>query len=201
MESLAPGLAFSMMLFAFVTSITPGPNNMMLLASGVNFGFVATLRHLAGVSIGLVVILLLAGFGLQQMLNGFPWIYGVMKWLGAGYLVYLAWRISQSGAPESGPQRKEAKPLGFIGAALFQWVNPKVWVMVFGFYSAYVPADAGWTVVIASSMLFGAVNLPCVGSWALLGEKIKAFLSHVNRRRAFNHVMAALLIGSIVTTW
>lgn len=201
MESLAPGLVFSMMLFAFVTSITPGPNNMMLLASGVNFGFVATLRHLVGVTIGLVVILLLSGFGLQQMLNGFPWIYGVMKWLGAGYLVYLAWGISQSGAPDSTQVSDKSRPMGFFGAALFQWVNPKVWVMVFGFYSAYVPANANWAVVIASSVLFGMVNLPCVGSWALLGEKIKAFLSHVNRRRVFNHVMAALLIGSILTTW
>lgn len=201
MEVLAPSVVLSMLLFAFVTSITPGPNNMMLLASGVNFGFVATLRHLAGVCIGLLVILLLAGFGLQQVFISFPWIYSGMKWLGAGYLLYLAWGISQSGEPDTKAARLEAKPMGFVGAALFQWVNPKVWVMVFGFYSAYVPANASWTVVIASSLLFGLVNLPCVGSWALLGEKLRAFLSQAARRQAFNYCMAALLVGSIVTTW
>lgn len=201
MEVLAPSVLVSMLMFAFVTSITPGPNNMMLLASGVNFGFVATLRHLAGVCIGLVVILLLAGFGLQRVFLGFPWIYATMKWLGAGYLLYLAWGITQSGEPVTNARQLEAKPLGFVGAALFQWVNPKVWVMVFGFYSAYVPANADWAVVIASSLLFGMVNLPCVSSWALLGEKLRAFLAQTARRQAFNYFMAALLLASIVTSW
>jgi len=200
MNALSPGSILSMMMFALVTSITPGPNNMMLLASGVNFGLRATLPHLLGVTGGLTLLLIPSGLGLQSLFAGHPYIHLGMKWGGAAYLLYLAWKISQSAeppAPGAGGRAAAARPIGFIGAALFQLVNPKVWVMIFGYFSTCVPAHADVSVVMAASLLFGAVNFPCVGAWALMGEKLRRFLQDRRRRRIFSYCMAGLLVLSI----
>src|SRR5688572_22321069 len=115
-------LAFS--LFAVVSSITPGPNNLMLLASGVNFGFRATVPHMLGISIGLFILILAVGFGLAEVFSQLPWSYSILKWSGAIYLLYLAWRIAISGPPENANSNaRSAKPLSFWGATAFQWVN------------------------------------------------------------------------------
>lgn len=197
-------------LFALATSITPGPNNTMLLASGVNFGFRRTLPHLLGVSGGLLMILLLASAGLQQWVEQHPQWHEAMKWLGSGYLLYLAWRVatSHSGAAaqastESGANSgaQAPRPLGFWGAAAFQWVNPKVWVMVLGFFSAYVPSGAGVAGVVLLCVLFSAVNLPCVGAWALLGDRLSRWLTEGQRRLWFNRGMGALLALSVWGAW
>ncbi|RMU51303.1 Amino acid transporter LysE [Pseudomonas savastanoi pv. glycinea] len=115
-------LAFT--LFAFVTSITPGPNNMMLLASGVNFGFSRTLPHMLGISIGFFVLVLTVGFGLGSVFKAWPLLYTILRYVGAAYLLYLAWKIATSG-PASDNVDSQGKPLSFMSAALFQWVNPK----------------------------------------------------------------------------
>jgi threonine/homoserine/homoserine lactone efflux protein len=193
-------------LFAFATSITPGPNNTMLLASGVNFGFRRTLPHLLGVSLGLLAILLLASAGLQQWVAAHPAWHEAMKWIGSAYLLYLAWRVAHSqpgGTAGTGDQGMSAppRPLGFWGAAAFQWVNPKVWVMVLGFFSAYVPASASLPGVVLLCLLFSAVNLPCVGSWALLGDRLSLWLTEGQRRLWFNRCMGALLALSVWGAW
>ena len=200
MNAVSLGSILSMMMFALVTSITPGPNNMMLLASGVNFGWRATLPHLVGVTGGLTLLLVLSGLGLQSVFASHPQVHLWMKWVGAAYLLYLAWKISQSAepaAPVTGGQAVAARPISFTGAALFQIVNPKVWVMIFGYFSTCVPAQADVGVVLAASLLFGAVNFPCVGAWALLGERLRRFLQDRRRRRIFSYCMAGLLVLSI----
>jgi threonine/homoserine/homoserine lactone efflux protein len=186
-------------LFAFVTSITPGPNNLMLLASGMNFGFKATVPHMLGISGGFFVLLLAVGFGLGEVFARQPITYTVMKWAGAIYLVYLVSRIANAGAvadPAEGTIKPS--PLGFAGAALFQWVNPKAWVMAASTFSIYLPPASGWVMGVAFSVLFTAINLPCVSCWTVFGSRLKRWLKDPRYARVFNIVMAVLLLASLV---
>ncbi len=128
-------------LFAVVSSITPGPNNMMILASGVNFGFARSLRHLFGISLGFGLMILLVGLGLHTLLERFPLIYSAMRWVGAAYLLGLAWKLANAGPPSANAPTA-AHPMGFFAAAAFQWVNPKAWVMAVTAISTFLPAQA-----------------------------------------------------------
>ncbi len=189
-------LAFS--LFAMVTSITPGPNNLMLLASGVNFGFRPTVPHMLGISSGFLVMAFAVGVGLAGVFTQLPWLYGVLKWVGTAYMLYLAWRIANSAPPEdTAPGKQPANPLGFWGTAAFQWVNPKAWVMAVSGYSTYVPASSGLAVVAGAALLFALINLPCVSMWALFGASLRNLLRVQRNLIAFNYGMAALLVISL----
>lgn len=185
------------MLFAMATSITPGPNNTMLLASGVNFGWARTLPHLAGVSGGLLFILLLGALGVQQWLFQLLWLREAVKWLGTIYLVYLTWRLFHADTSAPHGQHAHAKPMTFLEAAVFQWMNPKVWAMVFGFFSAYVPTDANLSEAVTLCTVFALVNLPCVGLWALTGDRLNHWLRTGQRLKWFNRLMGVLLLCSV----
>ena len=187
----------AMAMFAFVTSVTPGPNNMMLLASGVNFGVKRTLPHWLGVSLGHFVMLLLVGAGLESLLKTYPFVYQVMKVVGFAYLVYLAWGVARSGAPERHGE-EATQPISFLGAAAFQWVNPKAWMMAVGYFSNYMPTDASITFVVLTCMMFSAINFPSVGLWVWLGAKLEHYLQSEGIRKIFNGAMALLLIASMV---
>lgn len=189
-------------LFAFVTSITPGPNNLMLLASGVNHGFRATIPHMLGISCGFLLMLLAVGFGLGEVFARHPVIYSMMKWAGTFYLLYLAWRIANAGIVDDAAARTGRRALlGLPGAALFQWVNPKAWVMAVSAFSIYVPPAPGWLVVTTMSVFFAAINLPCVSCWALFGSRLRRWLGDSRRARGFNIAMALLLVASLVPIW
>lgn len=189
-------------LFAIATSITPGPNNTMLLASGVNFGWARTLPHLMGVSGGLLFILLLGALGVQHWLFQLHWLHETVKWLGAIYLSHLAWRLLRADATAPSGQPARVKPMTFLEAAVFQWVNPKVWAMVFGFFSTYVPAQASWPVAITLCFVFALVNLPCVGLWAFAGDRLNHWLRKGQRLTWFNRAMGMLLLSSVlVALW
>jgi threonine/homoserine/homoserine lactone efflux protein len=188
--------AFSM--FALVTSITPGPNNFMLLASGVNFGFRNSIPHMLGISSGFFVMVLAVGFGLAEIFANFPWVYGLLKWVGAIYMLYLAWCIATSGPLEDArSQGRSPKPLSFSGAALFQWVNPKAWIMAVSAFSTYVPASSGFVAVASTAFLFALVNLPSVGVWALFGSRLRHVLQVRRNLLLFNYGMAGLLVASL----
>ncbi len=193
-------LAFS--LFAMVTSITPGPNNLMLLASGVNFGFRLTVPHMLGISSGFLVMAFAVGLGLAEVFSRLPWIYGVLKWAGAIYMLYLARCIANSAPPDDvlpvgQPAARPAMPLGFWGAAAFQWVNPKAWVMAISGFSTYVPATSGLMIVAGAAVLFAAINLPCVSVWALCGARLRNVLRMRRNLILFNNGMAVLLVISL----
>jgi threonine/homoserine/homoserine lactone efflux protein len=190
-------LVAAMAMFAFVTSVTPGPNNMMLLASGVNFGVKRTLPHWLGVSLGHFVMLLLVGAGLESLLKAYPVVYQVMKVVGFVYLLYLAWGVARSGAPERKGE-EASQPISFLGAAAFQWVNPKAWIMAIGYFSNYMPTDASLMFVVLTCMMFSAINFPSVGLWVWLGAKLELYLQSDSVRRIFNGTMAVLLIASMV---
>jgi len=187
-------LAFA--LFALVTSVTPGPNNMMLLASGVNFGFSRTLPHMFGISIGFFVLVLSVGFGLGSVFNAWPILYTVLRYAGAAYLLYLAWKIATSG-PASDADSTRSKPLSFMSAALFQWVNPKAWIMAIGAISTYTPMQGYFTNVVVISAVFALINLPSVGIWAGFGSLLRNVLRDPVGLRIFNGVMAVLLVASL----
>lgn len=181
-------------LFAFVSSVTPGPNNLMLMASGANFGFRRTIPHMLGVAIGFVFMVLLVGVGLVQVFDAFPVTYTVLKVGSVVYLLYLAWKIANSGPAKSGAAA--GKPMTFLQAAAFQWVNPKAWAMALTAISAYTPDHTLWAILLVG-VVFGAINLPSVGSWTLLGQQMARFLTNPRRLIAFNWTMAALLVASL----
>ena len=190
-------LIAAMALFAFVTSITPGPNNMMLLASGVNFGLRRSIPHLLGISGGHFIMLILVGAGLDALLALHPAIYQVMKVLGFAYLLYLVWGIAKSAAPQSSDTGRP-QPLSFIGAAAFQWVNPKAWIMALGYFSNFMPADASMVFIVVTCLMFSLVNFPCIVVWVVLGEKLERYLKSDRSRKTFNWVMALLLFVSMI---
>jgi len=187
-------LLIALLGFAFVTSVTPGPNNMMLLASGVNFGFRRTVPHMLGISIGHSLMVFLVGLGLAGVFKAWPPALVILKVASVGYMLWLAWKIAQAGAPGEG--RARARPLTFLQAAAFQWVNPKAWAMSLGAVSAYVtePSVRSYAVV---AVIFAAVNLPSVSVWAGAGQAMRHWLGTPGRLRAFNWTMAALLVLSL----
>lgn len=188
----------SMAVFAFVTSVTPGPNNMMLLASGVNFGVRASLPHLLGISCGHFIMLMVVGLGLAELFVRVPAIEMGMKVLGTAYMLYLAWGMVQSGPPSQENASTPAEsPLGFWGAAAFQWVNPKAWVMTLGFFGNYLPPQVDVWLVAGASLLFSLVNLPSIAVWAVMGAQLGRYLQVDVYRRIFNWTMALMLVASM----
>jgi len=179
---------FSLLSFALVTSTTPGPNNVMLMSSGLNFGFKLSIPHMLGVVFGFPVMIVLVGLGLLQVFELVPYSFSLLKVLGLGYLLYLAWR---------GSGEKSTKPLRFIHAALFQWVNPKAWVMALTAISVHTPeARPLYSIfVVAFAFVVSGTFSSC--SWTLLGQKLTRFLRNQKKLRAVNIAMAVLLVASL----
>ena len=178
-----------------MTSITPGPNNIMLMTSGVNFGFYRTVPHMLGVGIGFVVMVLGVGAGLAGVFQSWPPAQTLLRWVSVAYLLWLAWKIASqpTGQIEAG---RAARPMTFLQAAAFQWVNPKAWTMAVTAVTAYAPGG-GLSGILLVALVFGAINLPSVGSWTLLGQSLARFLGDPGRLRMFNIVMALLLVASL----
>lgn len=181
-------------LFAFVSSATPGPNNLMLMASGANYGFVRSLPHMLGISIGFAAMIILVGAGLVRIFDAYPVSYTLLKVFSVVYLVYLAWKIANAA-----PIRKsaaEGTPMTFLQAAAFQWVNPKAWAMALTALSVYAPGQT-LTAFAIVAVVFGLVNLPSITLWTLLGQQMARVLTNPTRLQVFNWTMAALLIASL----
>jgi threonine/homoserine/homoserine lactone efflux protein len=189
-------LLLAFVAFAFVTSITPGPNNMMLLASGVNFGVRRSLPHMLGISLGFMLLVAAVGLGLGQLFEQVPLLHSVLRYAGAAYLLYLAWKIAQSGAPQSSGA-PAARPFTFLQAAAFQWVNPKAWIMAIGAITTYTPHEGFFTNVLLIAALFALVNCPSVGLWTVAGSLLRNWLNNPRALRAFNIGMALLLVASL----
>jgi len=187
-------LFLALLAFAVVSSVTPGPNNLMLLASGANFGFRRTIPHMLGIGIGFTVLVLTTGAGLAQMFDQIPAATVVLKIAATLYLLYLAWRIAGAEAP--GAPKGHARPMTFLEAAAFQWVNPKAWAMALSAISVYSP-DTSLRSAVLVALVFGMVNLPSVSVWTVLGQQLARWLTSVQRRRVFNWTMAALLVLSL----
>lgn len=190
-------------LFMLVSSITPGPNNTMLMASGVHFGYRRTLAHLMGVQLGFGFMLIAVGLGLYTVLSQFPAFYDVVRFAGATYMVWMAWSLA-SARPQFQEQaaieqsvQNDLKPLGFWGAVLFQWVNPKAWVMAVTIMSAYVPPGAGLLQIAPLGLMFAVLGFPCSSVWVGFGSALRSYLQEAFRMRVFNCTMAAALLLSL----
>lgn len=185
----------SLIAFAFVTSVTPGPNNMMLLASGANFGFRRTVPHMLGIGVGHSVMVFLVGLGLAGAFEVLPWLYTVLKIVSVAYMLWLAWKIARASAPEGG--RAGGRPFTFLQAAGFQWVNPKAWAMALGATTVYAP-DRTLPTMALVAVSFAAVNLPSVSLWTMAGEQLRRVLTNPVRLQVFNWTMAGLLVASLI---
>ncbi|PLW70761.1 LysE family translocator [Pseudohalioglobus lutimaris] len=185
-------------LFSLVSSITPGPNNLMLMASGANFGFRRTLPHMVGVALGFTAMVILVGLGLVGLFEMYPVSYELLKVVSIVYLGYLAWRIATAAAPAGDTQEQidRGRPITFFQAVLFQWVNPKAWTMALTSLTVYAPSQDLWA-VLAVALVFGTINLPCVSTWTLMGLHLQRLLTSRRRLVAFNFTMAVLLVGSL----
>ncbi|CAN7465332.1 LysE family translocator [Pararhizobium sp. LjRoot255] len=185
----------ALFLFAFTTSITPGPNNMMLFASGVNFGFIRTLPHMFGIGAGFLSLLIAVGLGLGAVLHSVPFIYAALKFAGGAYLVWIAWKIGTSRNLSEG--KANAVPMTFLQAAAFQWINPKAWVMAVTAMATYTSQQSYLASVIFVGIVFAIVNVPSVSTWAGFGSALRQWLSDPVRLKWFNITMAVLLVVSL----
>jgi threonine/homoserine/homoserine lactone efflux protein len=181
--------------FALVTSITPGPNNMMLMASGANFGLRRTVPHALGVGIGFTLMIVLVGVGLMELFDLFPVLNLILKAVSVAYLLWLAWKIAHAAAPDTEGSAR-GNPMSFVQAMLFQWVNPKAWSMALTAIALYAP-DRNLAAIALVAAVFGIINLPSTSLWAVMGQALRGWLSSPARLRAFNWTMAALLVGSL----
>ena len=191
-----PELLSALTLFAVAMSITPGPNNTMLMASGANFGLRASQRHMWGVTVGFILLIAVCGLGLASIFTAVPLLQQGLKWGGAAYLLYLAWKIAT--AKGIGLKSAGARPMSFFGAFAFQFVNPKGWAMALGAVSTYVPAKGFLANLGIALLIVLVVNIATVFIWTAFGVGLRRFLDRPAILKVFNVSMALLLVASLV---
>jgi threonine/homoserine/homoserine lactone efflux protein len=198
MHTLIPFLP--LMMFAFVSSITPGPNNIMLTSSGIWFGFRRSIPHMLGITIGFGVLLAICAAGIGALVMAVPAAQFALRAAGSGYLLYLAWQLRDMRF--DGQAEEARRPMGFMAAAIFQFCNPKAWVMAITGSSAFLPQ--GMPVPLAITvfcLVFCAVNLPCISVWTGAGALLRRYLSQPLWRRVFCMVMVLLTVYSALAMW
>ncbi len=181
--------------FAFVSVITPGPNNLMLMASGANFGLRRSVPHMLGVGLGFPMMIVPVGLGVMQVFDQWPVTHTVLKVLSVLYMLWLAWKIAHAAPPAEATT--QGRPLSFLQAAAFQWVNPKAWSMALGAITLYAASrDLGAILWVAGTYV--GMGVISTSSWTVMGRQLRHVLSSKRRLRAFNWTMAGLLVASLV---
>ncbi|MFH0296814.1 LysE family translocator [Bradyrhizobium sp. 31Argb] len=194
---MSQSVLIAFVMFAVVMFFTPGPNNIMLLSSGLTYGFRRTVPHMAGITVGFAFMVGAVGLGLGTVFIAYPVLQTILKYIGVAYLIYLAAAIAMAepSSPESGD--RSGRPMTFWGAAMFQWVNAKGWVMVIGTITAYAAIAAfPWNIAIQVGLSLILGTLSCI-AWALFGTALRPILTSRQAVRAFNIVMAILLLASL----
>jgi threonine/homoserine/homoserine lactone efflux protein len=194
---MSQSLLVAFVMFATVMFFTPGPNNIMLLSSGLTYGFRRSIPHIAGITVGFAFMVGAVGLGLGTVFIAYPILQTILKYAGVAYLIYLAAHIAMSEPPKAGGESGSRGPMTFWGAAMFQWVNAKGWVMVIGTITAYAAIAAfpiNIVIQVVISLILGAVS--CT-TWALFGTALRPILTSPRAVRAFNVVMAILLLASL----
>ncbi|MDG1294460.1 MAG: LysE family translocator, partial [Planktomarina sp.] len=189
-------LLTGLMLFCFVSSITPGPNNLMLMATGANFGAQRAAPHASGIVLGFTFMIVAIGLGVAQLFQNYPLAHQLLGGISVIYLIYLAYKTATARTNLDSPEPM-GQPITFWQAAAFQWVNPKAWTMALAAVTVYAPQPVTYKEVIVVAVIFGAINLPCISVWLLLGVKMRRFLTTPARLRGFNWTMAGLLLLSL----
>ncbi len=185
-------------MFSFATSMTPGPNNIMLLSSGLTFGYKRTIPHILGVVLGFPFMTICVGLGLGKVFELYPILFTILKVIGVLYLLWLAWHIAHS-KPTFKENDHDAKPLTFLPIILFQWVNPKNWIKIITAMSVYMTSvdDAFAQIIVIASIFFITVVISA-NSWAMGGLVLKKFIKSEKGIQRFNIIMAILLVLSII---
>jgi threonine/homoserine/homoserine lactone efflux protein len=197
MQSFPLALILTSIPFMTSMGITPGPNNVLVASSGVNFGFRATIPHIIGITIGYPLMLLLVGLGLAKIFIAIPMTHLVLKYISIAYLLYLAWRIAMS--TNVGEARRTPRPMTLLQAAAFQWVNAKGWVVALGAVTTYTVVNQTLPLqILALSAIALIISVICASCWTLFGAVLRGFLHTEKRRRWFNYSMAGLLVISIL---
>ncbi len=187
----------AIIVFAITTCVTPGPNNAMIMASGLNYGIRRSLPHFSGICLGFPVMVIAVGLGIASLFEQYPALHILLKLIGALYLTYLAWKIAT--APVSGIGESRGKPFSFLQAAAFQWVNPKAWVLAIGATVTYtVISDSYVLQVLSIALIFMVFGAPCILLWLWFGASLQRLLQQPNTVRSFNIGMAALLMLSLL---
>ncbi|SDB41200.1 LysE family translocator [Bauldia litoralis] len=194
---MTPDTLLPLLGFVVAFTATPGPNNLMVLVSGANWGLKRTVPHIVGIALGFPLMIIAVGLGLGQVFEAYPLVHDVLKYIAFAYLLFLAWRIAQAGKPQTTSVR--SRPLNLFEAMAFQWVNPKAWALVLGATALFTTPGGDPVVEIGvMALMFGLVCLPNGIVWALFGKAIARFLSDDRRRRIFNVSMAVLLVASVL---
>jgi len=194
---MTPDLFTALATFALVTVITPGPNNLMLMASGTNFGFLRTIPHMLGIGLGFPMMVACVGLGVMQVFDLWPLSYTLLKIASVAYLLWLAWKIANAAPPASAEGQAEGRPLTFLQSAAFQWVNPKAWSMALSAITLYATGRDLAAVLWVAGVYVG-VSAISTTSWTVLGQQVRRLLKNPARLRLFNRVMAALLVSTLV---
>ena len=185
---------FALVTFAFVSTVTPGPNNIMLMTSGANVGFFRTIPHMMGIIFGFSFMVILVGIGLVGVFHNYPVLHQVLQTVSVAYLLYLAFKIAKSRPALS--DSTQYKPMTFFSAAGFQWVNPKGWTMAITTVSIY-NTTSDWRGIALISLVFAIVNIPSVSIWTFAGRQLQSLLQQPAKMRYFNFAMAGLLLASL----
>ncbi|KZM42086.1 lysine exporter protein LysE/YggA [Marinomonas sp. SBI22] len=192
---------FAIALFAFVMSVTPGPNNLMLLASGAQFGYIRTLPHMFGIIIGMACLISSVLVGLGAAFELYPVLYNVLKVVGSLYLLWLAWKIANAPTDDNALQSGDvkARPMRLHSASLFQFVNPKAWTMAIGSVSTFtLTGDMYWQSGIWILIAFATMGFIAISLWAGLGVAIRQWLTSVKRKRNFNWFMGMMTAATLI---
>lgn len=192
---MSPALFAGFLVFAVVSSATPGPNNLMLMASGSIHGLKPTVPHMAGVVLGFGAMTFLIGLSVAEVSKVLPWLYPLLRWGAAAYIFYIAYRMAT--AKGAGTARTNIKPMTFLRAVAFQWINPKAWVMALGAVTTYAAQGRILADAALIAAVFMLVNVPCALTWTAFGVNIRRWLKKPHHLKAFNWTMAALLVASL----
>lgn len=184
-------------IFAFVASVTPGPINIMLLTSGVNFGIRRSLPLFIGANSGYFFVLLAVGLGLGEIFKTYPGLYNFMKIVSVIYFLHLAWKIVSSSLPHSENEASRSRPLTYFEVVLFQWINPKGLLMAISYFSSYALPESNTLTIVSMAVLFAVINAPSIGIWLLFGSHLKRYLQMPFYLSIFNWTMAILLLASL----
>jgi threonine/homoserine/homoserine lactone efflux protein len=197
--------------FAWVMSLTPGPNNMMVMHSGLRFGFARTQRHMLGVCLGFTLMFLLVAFGFDQIFRAVPWLLQVMQWISLAFLLWIAYQIASApiedfSKPVSNAEANDGQrsaPMGFFAAAGFQWINPKAWLLCIGSIGQYLPqklmqAPSAISSLLTMSLILLSAGYISTAIWTLFGQALRTWLSAPRRQRFFNWFMALALLASVL---
>jgi threonine/homoserine/homoserine lactone efflux protein len=197
--SATTGDPWALVAYSVVMTVTPGPNNLLLMSSGLSFGLYRTAWHVAGILSGVLLLIALAGAGIGAVFALFPGFQGILKAVGSAYMLYLAWRLWDASGKHD---VSAARPIGYLEALAFQFVNPKTWMMAMTVVAAFVPAGDGyWDRLIAAGLIFQIVALPCVVLWVIGGASLRAWTGNATKLRRINRVMALLCASTAALFW